>query len=176
MAKGATIYKAIINVSDTDRNYYAEHKLTLAQHPSETLDRMMVRVLAFCLHASDTLEFTRGLSSTAEPALWDKDLTDQINSWIEVGQPPFERLKKARGQSSKLYMYTFGRGRDSWWQQEKNNYLSLPNLSVYHLDDIDVEGLVSCVSKTMDISVCITDGLIYFANNETNFTIQIRSE
>lgn len=172
MATGATIYKVQISLSDMDRNYYAEHKLTLALHPSEKLDRMMVRLLAFCLHASDTLEFTRGLSSVNEPALWDKDYSGQITAWIEVGQPPFDRMKKARGQAEKLYLYSFGRGRDSWWQSESRRFQSLKNLAVMHLSDEDVSQLVSIAEKKMMLTVCITDGSVFLTCGDKNITIQ----
>ena len=87
MALKATIFKASVQISDTDRNYYASHALTLARHPSETDERMMVRVIAFALQAHEDLAFTKGLSETDEPDLWIKDLTDAISLWIEIGQP-----------------------------------------------------------------------------------------
>lgn len=172
MAIGATIYKAQINVSNMDRHYYAEHKLTLALHPSEKLDRMMVRLLAFCLHASETLEFTRGLSSTDEPALWDKDYSGQITAWIEVGQPPFDRMKKARGRASKLYLYSFGRGLDAWWASEGNDFRTLKNLAVAKIDAEDVEQLVSLAAKNMLLTVCITDGEMFVTCGDKTVTIR----
>lgn len=172
MAIGAKIYKAQINLSDMDRHYYAEHKLTLALHPSEKLDRMMVRLLAFCLHASETLEFTRGLSSTDEPALWDKDYGGQITAWIEVGQPPFDRMKKARGQTSKLYLYSFGRGRDAWWASEGNHFRTLKNLTVTQISNEAVEQLVTFATKNMSLTVCITDGEVLVTCGAQTVTIQ----
>src|SRR6478609_8303856 len=87
MALRATIYKADLNVADTDRHYYGSHGLTVARHPSETDERMMVRLLAFAMHAQEELAFTKGLSDTDEPDLWVKDLTGAVKLWIEVGQP-----------------------------------------------------------------------------------------
>ena len=87
MAIKATIFKADCQIVDMDRHYYQDHSLTLARHPSETDERMMLRLLAFAYHASDTLAFTRGLSSSDEPDLWQKDLTGTIERWIELGQP-----------------------------------------------------------------------------------------
>ncbi len=172
MAKSATIYKAVLNLSDTDRHYYAEHKVTIALHPSETLDRMMVRVLAFCLHASDTLQFTRGLSSADEPALWDKALSGQILTWIDVGQPSFERIKKSRGLTQQLILYSFGRGCETWWTSIQSSFLTIKNLTVKHLSDSDVAQLATLAEKNMHLTVCITDGVIYINSGDKNITLE----
>ena len=95
MALSSTIFKADLNISDIDRNYYAEHQLTLARHPSETDERMMVRLLAFALHADERLTFTKGLCVDEDPALWLKNYTGEIDLWIDVGLPDEKRLRKA---------------------------------------------------------------------------------
>ena len=102
MALKATIFKASLQVSDMDRKYYAEHALTLARHPSETDERMMLRVLAFALNAHEHLAFGKGLSDTDEPDLWQKDLTGRILHWIDVGQPDEKRLIRASGRADRL--------------------------------------------------------------------------
>ena len=107
MALKATIYKAELQIADMDRNYYQEHLLTLARHPSETDERMMIRLLAFAIHASDSLTFTKGLFDTEEPDLWQKDLTGAIQLWIEVGQPDEKRLMKACGRSEHVIVYSY---------------------------------------------------------------------
>ena len=99
MALSATIYKAELNVVDMDRHYYEQHSLTLAQHPSETAERLMLRLLVFALHASETMAFTKGLSTDDEPDLWQKSLSDEIELWVELGLPSEKRLKKACGRS-----------------------------------------------------------------------------
>lgn len=176
MALGATIYKAKLDVSDTDRHYYAEHKLTIARHPSETEARMMVRLLAFCLHAHEDLEFTRGLSTVDEPDLWNRDATGKIMQWIDVGQPAFERLKKARGRSEKVYVYSFGRGRDHWLQAEGEAIAGLPMVELIHLNDEQVEQLTQLAGKNMSLSVCITDGSVYITRADTNITLHLNGE
>ena len=87
MALKATIHKVQLQIADMDRHYYADHALTVAQHPSETDERMMVRLLAFALNADASLTFGRGVSTEGEPDLWRKDLTDAIEVWIQLGQP-----------------------------------------------------------------------------------------
>ena len=108
MALSATIFKANLQVSDMDRNYYAEHLLTLARHPSETDERMMVRLLAYALHADEYLNFTKGLCADEEPDLWLKNLTDEIELWIDVGQPDERRLRKACSRAAQVYLYLYG--------------------------------------------------------------------
>ena len=95
MALKATICRADLKIADMDRNYYAGHALTVARHPSETDERMMVRLLAVALNAHEQLAFGRGLSDADEPDLWQKDLTGAIAHWIEVGQPEDKRLLRA---------------------------------------------------------------------------------
>ena len=115
MALKATIFKAQLQIADMDRHYYAEHALTLARHPSETDERMMVRLLAFALNADESLEFGKGLSNEDEPALWRKDLTGVIEHWIEVGLPDEKSLRKACGRATQVRLYTYGRGAAKWW-------------------------------------------------------------
>ena len=108
MALKATICKASLQVADVDRNYYAEHALTVARHPSETDERMMARLLALALNAHERLTFCKGLSDTDEPDLWQKDLTGAIEHWIEVGQPDDKRLLRACGRAEKVTVYAYG--------------------------------------------------------------------
>src|SRR3970040_479237 len=114
MALKATIFKASLQVSDIDRNYYGEHSLTLARHPSETDERMMMRLLAFALNAHERLEFGKGLADTDEPDLWQKDLSGSIVHWIEVGLPEEKRLIRASGRADRVTVYAYGRGADPW--------------------------------------------------------------
>ena len=101
MALKATIFKADLHIADMARNYYAEHALTVARHPSETDERMMARILAFALNADERLAFGKGLSDADEPDLWQKDLTGAIEHWIEVGQPDEKRLLRACGRAAR---------------------------------------------------------------------------
>ncbi|WP_230369927.1 YaeQ family protein [Paludibacterium denitrificans] len=116
MALSATIYKVNLTLSDMDRSYYASHNLTLAQHPSETIERLMLRLTAFALHASDTLSFTRGLCADDEPELWQKNYSDEIELWIDLGEPDEKRLKKACSRAEQVVLYSYGgRASEVWW-------------------------------------------------------------
>ncbi len=118
MALPSTIFKATLQISDIDRQYYGEHQLTLARHPSETDERMMVRLFAFALHADENLNFTKGLCADDEPDLWQKSLTGEIALWIDVGLPDERRVRKACGRAEKVCLYLYGgRAADLWWQK-----------------------------------------------------------
>ena len=110
MALSATICKADLNIVDMDRHYYQQHSLTVAQHPSENDERLMIRLLAFALHADEFLSFTKGLSTDDEPDLWQKSLSGEIELWIELGLPSEKRLKKACGRAQQVILYTYGTG------------------------------------------------------------------
>ena len=118
MALKSTIFKAELSVADIDRGYYGDHALTIARHPSETDERMMVRLLAFALHADDALTFGRGLSSEDEPDLSRRDLTGTIELWIDVGLPDERDLRKACGRSREVHVYAYGgRACALWWEK-----------------------------------------------------------
>ncbi len=108
MALKATICKAELHIADMERGYYKDHALTIARHPSETEERMMVRILAFALNADDALGFGAGLSTDDEPDLWRKDLTGNIETWIDVGLPGEKRMRKACGRAEAVVVYSYG--------------------------------------------------------------------
>jgi uncharacterized protein YaeQ len=167
MALGATICKADLNVIDMDRHYYQQHSLTLAQHPSETDERLMVRLLAFALHASESLSFTKGLSTDDEPDLWQKSLSDEIELWIELGLPSEKRLKKACGRSQQVLVYTYGSGSaDQWWKQMQGPLARFKNISVYHLGTEATETLARLVQRTMDIQISLQDSEITWNSDD----------
>ena len=117
MALKSTIFKADLQIADMDRQYYDGHGLTIARHPSETDERMMVRILAFVLHAHAALTFGKGLSTDDEPDLWQKDLTGAIELWIDVGQPDEKRIMKACGRSNQVVIYSYSSMSNIWWNQ-----------------------------------------------------------
>ena len=134
MALTATIYKAALHIADMDRHYYQDHALTIARHPSETDERMMVRVLAFMRHAHEALLFGKGLSTEDEPDLWQKDLTGVVDLWIDVGQPDDKSIRKACGRAKQVVIYTYGgRGADLWWEQSRATLERSKNLTVMNL-------------------------------------------
>ncbi|AQH00055.1 hypothetical protein A9R05_15465 [Burkholderia sp. KK1] len=159
MALKSTIYKADLQVADMDRHYYGDHSLTIARHPSETDERMMVRVAAFGLFADERLEFCKGLSDTDEPDLWQKDLTGQIQTWIEVGQPDERRISKASGRSERVIVIAYaGRTADIWWQGVKSKVERSRNVTVWSLEDGVAEALGKLAERTMRLQLMMQDG------------------
>ncbi|MDP4535707.1 YaeQ family protein [Alkalimonas collagenimarina] len=170
MALKATVFKVQLNIADMDRGYYADHSLTLAQHPSETDTRMMVRLLAFALNASDTLAFTKGLSSEAdEPELWDQSLSGEVNLWVEFGQPDEKWLRKACGRAKKVQLYCYG-GRSTavWWQQQAPNLQRYQNLAISEFAESEVQQLAAMVNRSMELQCTITEGQVWLSNQQHN--------
>lgn len=162
MALKPTIYKFNISLSDMDRDYYDSLHLTVAQHPSETHERMMVRILAYCINADERLSFTRGLSATEEPDMWIKTLDDQISLWIDVGEPSLDRIKKVSRNSEAVKIYSFNTKSDLWWSRLSNQVDRLP-VSVYQFQWESIQLLAAMVERTMTMSVTISDGSAFVA-------------
>jgi uncharacterized protein YaeQ len=163
LALRSTIFKAEVGISDLDRHYYQTHSLTLARHPSETDERMMVRLLAFVLNASDTLEFGRGISTDDEPALWDRDLTGAIRSWIEVGQPDERLLRRACGRADRVLVYAYGRAVDVWWKQNAAAFARLDKLRVWRVSPDDCAALAALAERGMSLQCTVQDGHVLIA-------------
>jgi len=172
MALKATIFKAELQIADVDRNYYHDHALTLARHPSETDERMMVRLLAFAVNASEDLTFCKGLSSEDEPDLWRKDLTGAIELWIEVGLPDEKEIRKACGRAAQVRIYTYGgRGAALWWNQVGDKLDRCANLGVIDLSPEASLGLAGLARRNMRLQCTIQDGHAWFTDGET--TVQV---
>lgn len=161
MALKSVIYKATLQVADMDRHYYADHALNIACHPSETLQRMMVRILVFALNAHEQLEFGKGISDTDEPDLWQKDLTGAIDKWIEVGQPDERRILKACGRAAEVMVYAYGSSADIWWKQIAGKLARAKNLSVLKIAPDTAEALERLCERTMQLQVTIQDGEVW---------------
>jgi uncharacterized protein YaeQ len=173
MAPKATVVKAELQVSDMDRHYYASHNLTLAQHPSETDERLMVRLLAFALHAHERLEFGRGLSDEDEPALWRRDYTGDIEEWIELGQPDESRLRKASGRSQQVVVVTYGgQAAESWWNRNAATLARLKNLTVLDIDARDVEAITALLERGMRVTAMIQDGEVQLMDTERTVALR----
>lgn len=172
MAQNATVFKADLQIADMDRNYYQDHSLTLARHPSETDERMMVRLLAFVLNASESLAFGKGLSSDDEPDLWQKDLTGAVELWIEIGQPDEKRLRKASGRSRQVLVYCYsGNSADVWWDQQRSGLNRLDNLRVINVDPESSQALEKLARRTMQLQCTLQDGELWITDGES--TVQV---
>jgi uncharacterized protein YaeQ len=174
MAPKATIHKAQLQIADMDRQYYADHSLTVARHPSETDERMMVRILAFARHAGESLAFGRGLSTDDEPDLWVKDLTGAIEHWIQLGQPDERDIRKACGRARRVTLYTYsGHGASLWWEQSATKLAGLTNLSVIDVDAASVQSLASLAAKSMTLNCTIQDGMLWLASPEHSVEVTL---
>lgn len=161
MALKATIYKVELQVSDIDRGHYGTHGLTLARHPSETEQRLMLRLLAFAMHAEETLEFGRGLSTEDEPDLWLKGPTGEIELWIDLGLPDERRLRRASGRARRVVLLAYGeRSFEVWWRKQAQALARLDNLTVWSIPDATVAALSTLADRGMQLQVTIQDGQV----------------
>jgi uncharacterized protein YaeQ len=172
MALKATIFKAVLNIADLDRGVYLDANLTLARHPSETDQRLVVRLLAWALNADDSLVFTKGLCADDEPELWLKSLHGSIEHWIDVGLPDERRLKKACNRSDKVTLYTYaGRAVDLWWQQNQSLLNRHENLRIVDLMEEDLTPLVALAERNMQWQVTISEGQVFINAGDVNLSI-----
>jgi uncharacterized protein YaeQ len=173
MALKATVFKANLQIADMDRHYYHDHGLTIARHPSETDERMMVRVLAFALHAHEELAFGKGLSTDDEPALWQKDLTGAIELWIDVGMPDEKDIRKACGRAARVIIYSYGgRSADLWWEQNRGKLERLKNLTVIKLPAATTQALARLAQRTMQLQCTIQDGEVWLADENERIEVE----
>ena len=174
MALKATIYKAELQISDMDRHYYQSHSITLACHPSENEERMMVRLLAYCLHADENLSFTRGLSTENEPELWKKNLQGDIELWIDLGQMDEKRIRKACARADQVVIYTYQpRSAQVWWDNIKDKLQRFNNLRVVHLQNDTVTQLAKMAQRNMQIQCTIEDGNVWLTDSEISLEVNI---
>ena len=174
MAIKATIFKASLQIADLDRHYYADHTLTLARHPSETDERLMVRLLAFALYADEALSFGKGLSSDDEPDLWQKDLTGAIELWIEVGLPDERVIRKACGRAAKVVVISYGRPANIWWNENHAKLERLGNLTVLNLPTEATNTLAALANRTMQLQCTIQEGHIMMTSDAGMIEIEPR--
>ena len=159
MAQKSTIYKVEVSVSDMDRHYYESHKLTVAKHPSETDERLMVRILAFALNAHEHLEMTKGLSTDDEPDIWQKSLSGELDVWVALGLPSEKILRQSCGKAKQVVVYCYGgRTAEMWWDKVKNSTTRFDNLKVVNLSEQNTQALAELASRSMQLQVNIQDG------------------
>ena len=159
MAQKATIYKVELSVSDMDRHYYETHKLTVAKHPSETDERLMVRLIAFALNAREQLEFSRGLSTDDEPDLWEKSLSGEIELWVTLGLPSEKIVRQSCGKAKEVIIYSYGgRTAEIWWDKIKNSTTRFENLKVINMAEAETSKLAQQANRSMKLQVNIQEG------------------
>jgi len=176
MALKATIHKAQLQIADMDRHVYGDHALTIARHPSETDERMMIRVLAYALNvpADDLrgrLELSKGLSDVDEPELWHLDLTGDVVHWIDLGQPDDRRLMKAHGRSERVSVYSYASSTDVWWRGIEGKLTRTPKLSVWQIPAEQSQALAALAERSMQLQISIQDGSVYVST--ANASVEI---
>ena len=172
MALSSTIYRADLSVSDLDRQVYAEHALTLARHPSETEERLMVRLLAFAMHSDAALEFGRGLSAEGEPDLVRRDPTGAMDLWIEVGLPDERDVRKACGRAREVVVLAYGARRvDSWWSDNAAAFMRQSNLTVHTLTGEETAALQTLAARSMSLTFTSQERHIWLASRDSTIEL-----
>lgn len=173
MALKPTIYKFSIDLADLERDNYQALELTVALHPSETLERMAARVLAFCYNADERLQFGRGLSTADEPDVWQHNLDGSIKLWLEVGEPIAERIKKASHRADQVRVYSFNSKSGTWWQKVGEEYASLP-VAVWVFDPAQIRSFAKLIGRTTDCAVTLSATTAWVAIAEQTIEIDCR--
>ncbi len=173
MALKATIFKAELQIADMDRAYYADHALTIARHPSETDERMMMRLLAFVLNSGDDLVFARGLSADDEPDLWRKDLTGAIELWVEVGLPDEKIVRRACGRSKAVHVLCYGgHAAQLWWKSVADKFGRQDNLAVTNISQEASRAMAKLAQRTMRLQYSIQEGEVLVTDGETSVQVE----
>lgn len=176
MALKATIYKANLQLADMDRNVYGDHGVTIARHPSETDERMMMRVLAFALNVpadnhNGDLDFAKSLWDTDEPDLWQKDLTGQIVHWIDVGQPDDKRMMKSSPKAERVSVYAFASSTPVWWSGVATKITRARNLTVWQVPAEQSQALAELAQRTMQLQVTVQDGTVWIGDGQRSVEV-----
>ena len=171
MALKATIHKARLQLSDMDRGVYLERALTLARHPSETDERMMIRLLAYALHVpaderQGALDFSKSLWDTDEPDLWLKDLTGVIRHWIDVGQPDERRLLRAASRADRVTVIGYAASTPVWWKGIAGKLSRVRNVAVWQVPAAESQALAALAERTMQLDVLVQDGTVSIGSGE----------
>lgn len=173
MALRSVVHKADLQIADLGRSHYADYALTVARHPSETEERMMMRLLAFAMHARERLEFGRGLSTDDEPDLWCRDLTGAIELWIDVGLPDARLVRKAAGRANEVVVVSYGAARaDAWWATQRDAFERIDNLRVFGVTPESSQALAALAERSMRLSVTIQEGQLWFSNGAASVCVE----
>ncbi|SCK13351.1 YaeQ family protein [Vogesella sp. LIG4] len=167
MALKATIYKADLAISDMDRGYYASHNLTLAQHPSETIERMMLRIAVFALHADERLHFSKGISADDEPDLWRKNYAEEVEQWIELGEPDEKRMRQICSRADNVWVYSYGgRSAEVWWPGMAGKVGRFEHLNIMSVPVEALAELAALCQRSMQLTATIQDGTLWLSSEQ----------
>ncbi len=172
MALGSTIFKATVQIADLNRHYYADHQLTLARHPSETDERLMIRLLSFLLHVDERLKFTKGLCADDEPDLWQHSLSGDIELWIDVGLPDERRVRKACSRAERVVLCLYGgRTADLWWQKNAEPLQRFTNLEIINIAAKESKALAGLARRNMRLNCTIQDGSLWLSDDSNSLSL-----
>ncbi len=176
MALKATIYKADLQLSDIDRGVYGDFPITIARHPSETDERLLIRLLAFALSVpADTdhgpLEFAKDLWEADEPGLWQKDFTGRIVHWIEVGQPDEKRLLRVSSRVDRVSVFSYSASTPTWWRGIETKLTRARNLTVWQIPADQSAALAALAQRSMQLNVTVQDGAIWMSAGERSIEV-----
>jgi len=175
LALKATVYRADLDISDLDRGYYGQHQLTLARHPSETEERLMIRLLGFALFADEALAFGRGISTDDEPDLWNRDDTGKICHWIDVGLPDERRLRRASGRADEVTLIAYAERAFALWLEKNARELArLERLRILAVSDESAAALETLADRNMKLTCTIQEGQIWLSDATRTITLEPR--
>lgn len=173
MAINSFVYKAELSVSDLDAHKYSDHSLTVARHPSETEERLMLRLLAFALNAHERLEFGRGIGEQDDPDLWRRDLTGKVEQWIEIGLPDDRRVRKACGVADTVVVFAYGgRAAELWWAKAEPEVRRCRNLEVQLVAPVTSAAIAAMAAPRMDLQFMVQDGELWFSGGDARVAIE----
>jgi uncharacterized protein YaeQ len=183
MALKSTIYKVNLSIADIDHSYYADHALTLARHPSETDERMMIRLLALSLNAyklqadlngDGVLAFGAGLSDPDDPDLSLRDFTGQTRLWVEVGQPEDKPLNKACQKAEAVMVYCFNHAAEVWWKGIENKLTRMEKLQVWRVPTEASQALAKLAERSMQIQATVQEGELTLNNAKDSVHLEVQ--
>lgn len=174
VALKATIYNLNVDLADIDRGTYETLDLCLARQPSETIEYMLMRVLAYCLEYADGIALTEGVAAGNEPAVLIRDLTGRTTAWIEVGMPDADRLHRGHKLAGRAAVYTHRDVRKLLAQLSSTNVHRFADIPVYAFDPGFVDEVAGLIQRRCAISVSITERELYLGIGGRTFTTSIK--
>ena len=174
MALPSTIYRAILQFSDIDHGIYETIQTTVAQHPSETEERLVARLLALAIFYKPGLSFTKGLSATDEPDLWILGPDGRAILWVEVGLPESVRIIKASRHAERVALLASGKTLTNWDQQHLPKLMNIKNLNIVSVDQMFINTLAANLERTINWSITLTEGTIYLTTGDMTYTTAIQ--
>lgn len=161
MALNATIYNLTVELADIDRGVYETLELRMARQPSESPEYMLMRLVAYCLEYTEGIAFTQGVAAGDEPAVYVRDLTGQVQAWIEVGLPDAERLHRGSKMAGRAAVYTHRDVEQLLAQYAGKKIHNAAEIPIYALHRRFVEEAAALIDRRSSLALSITDRELY---------------